>query len=165
MSTGTVSSTNGYFINIHLYPGTPNDEGFFQVYCIYETSEMFYRTYDLPKHGGWTDWQIINSSNHGSTYTKMSDGTLICWGRQSYVVTSADWSAFGSWYYTRCNVNVEFPVAFNGAPSVTVTAITPDTPISQVNNSSSKINYIDFVRPNAIGTTVEYCWQAIGRWK
>lgn len=101
----------------------------------------------------------------GSNYTKMDDGTLIVTGYVGVQLTASSWTSFGSWYYTRINVNATFPVQFVGMPVVNAVAYFPDASISAVHQTIRGIEYIDLVRPTTVATLTEVYWCAIGKWK
>lgn len=98
-----------------------------------------------------TEWETIPTPTEGSSYLKMPDGTLICWGSASISGTYA--------------ANVYFPVAFvDTSYIVQVTWVANST---DVQNTAALDKHTGYVYVNRIRNsgTVSFQWLAIGRWK
>lgn len=108
----------------------------------------------------------------GAGYSKLPDGTLICWGSKSYDLSnkvSQSSSAYKYWY-VECVEDINFPVPFYTTPSLTVTKTGGNgtTNVGWVGFNATKITEIDFVfpaEPVLTSAAPTICWQAIGRWK
>lgn len=89
------------------------------------------------------------SGSSGTGYTKMADGTLICWG------TLAN--------QTEDNVTITFPIGFSAYPTVVAStgAGSVRTPIYV-----EQVDQTKFVIHRATsGSNIWLRWIAIGRWK
>lgn len=94
--------------------------------------------------------KVMNDS--GSSYCKMPDGTLICWGQSS--IANGVWTGYGS-----------FPVAFvNTSYSVQITWVINDAQVHNVARIEKQTTQFGAVRIRSSGA-VSFEWLAIGRWK
>ena len=101
----------------------------------------------------------------GAGYKKFYDGTLLCWGEFS--LPSATFNAWGSLYYYRYSVTVNFPTTFISTPNVSFSC-PYDAAFLNLNYAAnaSIIYRVGVVRNNA--NAPEYqriSYIAIGRWK
>lgn len=106
----------------------------------------------------------------GSTYCKMPDGTLICWGLLTDLSPrNLTGTATGAIYYHEYDANVTFPVAFTGIPAMSVTVDGGDEcAISWVVCNSTSFTSFDAIggaQTMASTKKLRVSWIAIGRWK
>ena len=112
---------------------------------------------------------IESGGEHGNRFTKLADGTLICYGWKTVPAISVglDWGALAYGYIP---FNLTFPHAFIGYPVVHVSAnnisfisINPKSDADVTNTGINNLFITSAEKRNI--TNMSICYQAIGRWK
>jgi hypothetical protein len=100
---------------------------------------------------------IESGSNENGNWTKLPDGTMICYGEVA-ITPTPDEPTRGT---------VVFPQPFTVTPSITCTmrSSVPGETAVEVTFISSSMNGFDAVVYRTNDTTTAVIWQAIGRWK
>lgn len=112
-----------------------------------------------------TDYIVEQGTSGGWTYRKWNSGIAECYALFNVVISMSDWNAWEGWTYCRKSVNIPFPLRFVNINNVQITTQAPDSPTSACSTNETTLIYIDFIRPNAINTTLYYYVNVKGRWK
>lgn len=107
------------------------------------------------------------ASSSGSGYCKMSDGTLIQWGRIN-VSNVAIQNTWGALYESGSQTSgVTFPIPFVGYPACSATAnMSPSAWIEGLSASTTGLSNFFLARPTSVSAASGHIdWIAVGRWK
>ena len=107
----------------------------------------------------------LSQGSAGSNYTRLPDGTQICWGRVNLAVTFTN--TWGQIFYGDVDNPVTFPVPFVSTPSISVahggsgSSFSPMT----IKASATAITQIQLARGTAVSGETSVQWLAVGKWK